>query len=164
MLNILKNEFCFLRKNQSKWASCETLNITTNPAEEVLSLNTYNIRKSIFFVLLITSIFSVVEIANNVLLGRWLSRHDFGSFKLFSTTIALVGGILLFGQNAVIIRALCRPDINQYNWRSHITKVGKWGLCGAFPVSLLIAWLYDFWFELPVLIIGITGFLYIVPN
>ncbi len=73
-------------------------------------------------VFLVIVIAAVAEFLSNVLLGRSLSPSLFGQFKFIHTIVMLVGGIIVFGQDATIVRVLSSGKLRIYSWKKFIYK------------------------------------------
>ncbi|MDP2923942.1 MAG: oligosaccharide flippase family protein [Candidatus Omnitrophota bacterium] len=81
-----------------------------------------NLKKKVSSVLLILVVAAAAELLTNVVLGRNLSPYSFGRFKFINTVVIMVSTLLLFGQNASIIRTLSKDDFAKYNWRKFINS------------------------------------------
>ena len=64
---------------------------------------------------------AVVQLFNNVILGRSLSKDEFGLFSfVFFNVVNFLSVLLLFGQNSSILRYFSSKNIQHYKWKQYL--------------------------------------------
>jgi len=70
---------------------------------------------------IIIALISLLQIVSNVLLGRGLSKDDFGKFSFIINNIISVFSVLfLFGQISTILRLFSSRDIQEFQWKKKL--------------------------------------------
>jgi O-antigen/teichoic acid export membrane protein len=101
---------------------------------------------------IIIGFISVIQLLNNVILGRDLSKEDFGVFTfVFINIIRLLSVLFLFGQNSSILRYFSKKNIEEYNWKNYLSKFNVVVLIPIILVSYILVKFYNlefFWFSI----------------
>ncbi len=64
-----------------------------------------------------------VQILNNVVLGRKLSKEEFGVYSfVFQNIIRVLSVLLIFGQGATILRFFSSRPLEQYKWKDYYSR------------------------------------------
>lgn len=79
-------------------------------------------RKKIISVFFVVCGAAVAEFLTNVFLGRALTPDIFGRFKFIHTIVMTLGTLLVFGQDATLIRVLAGGNFKKYNWKKFIVQ------------------------------------------
>lgn len=87
---------------------------------------------SVFIILGLTVAFGFLK---NILLGRGLSKTDFGLFNLLMTLAGLIYPLVMLGQQNTVVRLLSKHSAADYNWKQFIRRI----LIIVFFLSILAA-------------------------
>lgn len=67
---------------------------------------------------IIIALISLLQILSNVVLGRYLSKNDFGKFSFIINNIIRVWSVLfIFGQTSSILRLFSTRNIQEFKWK-----------------------------------------------
>lgn len=67
---------------------------------------------------------AVVQALNNVVLGRILSKDDYGRYSfLFTTVVTLVTSVVILGQATSIVRYFSKSNFADYQWKRYFRNV-----------------------------------------
>ena len=91
---------------------------------------------------------AVIQLSNNVILGRSLTKEDFGIYSfIFFNVIRLMSFVFLFGQNNTIIRYFSGKDIGVIAWKQYLFLFILWIVGPIFVVSYGIVSFYQLNFD-----------------
>ncbi len=103
---------------------------------------------------IIIALISLLQILSNVLLGRVLSKEDFGRYSFIIYNIIRVFSVLfLFGQTSSILRLFSSNDIQEFKWKK---KLGLFLLLILIPIIMASFGVVVF-YELSPLMIGVVA-------
>jgi len=95
--------------------------------------------RNIIFLIIISVLFGLIR---HILLGRMLTKSDFGIYALSMTIIGMLYPILLFGQQRGLVRFFVNNKIEEYNWAKPISVLIKLSLLLSMIIVPFIAWYY----------------------
>ncbi|RMD60698.1 hypothetical protein D6833_09275 [Candidatus Parcubacteria bacterium] len=87
--------------------------------------------KNIFRVFVVLAVTVSFGFLKNVLLGRELSKADFGLFNLVMILVGFIYPLALLGQHNALVRVLSRSRPEDYDWKGYVHK--------HVPVMVLVA-------------------------
>jgi len=65
-----------------------------------------------------------LQAVNAIILGRLLSKGEFGFYSfLFTSIVPLVSTVVIFGQNVSVVRYFSNKDLSKYNWKTYYRNV-----------------------------------------
>ena len=103
----------------------------------------------------IVGIIAVIQLVNNVILGRKLSKDDFGLYSfVFMNITQVLSVLLLFGQQSTIIRYFSSKNIEEYKWKKYLLKTLLYIIIPFFIASFVLKEFYNlnwFWFWMVIL-------------
>lgn len=97
----------------------------------------------------------------NVLIGRFLSKADYGYIQFIRTITFILPIIILTGMDAAFIRYFTESDLKKYDWLRNLTISLKNSIIFSIPIMVFIHFYYNlFWFHsiLVLLILVIYSF------
>ncbi len=96
--------------------------------------------RNILFLIIISVLFGLIR---NIVLGRMLTKYDFGIYALSRTVIGLLYPILLFGQQRGLVRFFVSHKIEEYNWRKPISVLINISFVLSMIIVPSITWYYQ---------------------
>ena len=96
--------------------------------------------RNVLFLIIISVLFGLIK---NILLGRMLTKYDFGIYALSMTVIGMLYPILLFGQQRGLVRFFVSHKIEDYNWRKPISVLINISFVLSMIIVPSITWYYQ---------------------
>ncbi len=98
--------------------------------------------KKIGYVAIIMISASGFQMASNIILGRGLSKEEYGVFSLIRKVIQFSSWILVFGSDVGLIR-LFNKSITKYNWKNFLKRILLYSLSFSIIPLLIFLKLYS---------------------
>ena len=99
--------------------------------------------KNIFRVFVVLAVTVSFGFLKNVLLGRELSKADFGLFNLVMTLVGFIYPLALLGQQNALVRVLSRSRPEDYDWKHYVHRCLPFMVPLATVLAVSAALLYD---------------------
>jgi len=97
-----------------------------------------------------------IQAVNNIILGRYLTKEQYGQYSfVFLNVILVLSFFVLIGQNTAIVRYFSAKKLEEYNWKKYIRKFYVYMIVPIIAISYGIKMYYGF---------SNTIFLYIVAG
>ena len=95
--------------------------------------------RNILFLIIISVLFGLIR---NIVLGRMLTKYDFGIYALSMTIVGMLYPILLFGQQRGFIRFFVNHKIEEFNWGKPISVLINISFILSVIIVPFITWYY----------------------
>ena len=102
------------------------MNISLREYRQYMNIETVKrvIQSKPFKNFVILSSISMIQIITNVILGRGLSKDDYGRFSfVFMNQVNFLSVLFCFGQGGAILRFFSSRGLEEYKWKNYLFKI-----------------------------------------
>ena len=83
-------------------------------------------KNKVSLIFIIIGSIACIQVLSSIILGRMLTKEDFGMYSfVFRTIVPLITMLALLGQDIAIVRYFSKNDFTHYNWKVYFKRISS---------------------------------------